>query len=506
MRHSTKIDTSLRERHSILQLLGRLRGDGVTLHEMEEIGLKFQKAGRRALRPLVRELWRESSGNLISKYAYILDFFETQTWLDQLIQIAVKRRDLGEDGKAALLIILEGYGVDVNAPPLKGVFAGVGTPLRQAAQGGLQLGEEGIVTFLDEFLACPGDIQQVVIREIGEAGDPKGALMLEAMLWHDDICVAQAALVALGRVRDPLAVGILTRFVEEGDPDLQREAQRSLLRLRFLGVQSPKPLELLPFHAGYATPPDGDGYRSLMISRWVAPGLLSVLYLQVHERRGLLAAWGSGSISPEEFEIELEAFSAQDELHEVTPEFAIALMRDALHWSRDLCYLPADFYLRRGMFAGRDISPAPYCPEFPELRGARVLSYPEGEEVSRRIFADPFFAGWFMAGDRVYDFAEQFRRGEDLEGILARFCAELLTPEVDLIRARILAGADLMRHCGRDSVFVGRVVDLAQSLTGYRLPHHLHPFLRGFAMESMEIAREALTHGEDGRSQAAEES
>ena len=39
------------------------------------------------------------------------------------------------------------------------------------------------------------------------------------------------------------------------------------------------------------------------------------------------------------------------------------------------------------------------------------------------------------------------------------------------------------------------VVALAQSLRDYRLPHHLHPFLRGFAMESMEIAREALAHG-----------
>jgi hypothetical protein len=496
MRRSTKIDTSLRERHGILELLGRLRGDGVTLHEMEEIGLKFQKAGRRALRPLVRELWRENSGDLISKYAYILDFFETGSWLDQLIQIAVKRRDLGDDGKAALLIILEGYGVDVTVPPLKGVFAGVGTQLRQAAQGALQLGEEGIVTFLDEFLACPHDIQLSVIRELGEGGDPKGARMLEAMLWHDEKEIVKAALAALGCIRDPQAAGILSRFLQEGDPALHAEAQRSLRRLGFLGVQAPALRRALPFHAGYATAPDGDGYRSLLVSRWEDDATLAVLYLQVHERRGLLAAWGSGALTLEQFDIELEAFSAQDELHQVTPAYVLALLRDALHWSHDLCYLPADYYLRRGMFAGEDLTPAPYRPEFTEFSAKAPLSYGEGEEVSRRLFADPFFAGWFMAQQRVYDYAEEYRRGEDLEGILERFCAELLTPELEQIRERLLCSADLMRRCGSDPAYVGRVVALARSLEGYKLPHHLHPFLRGFAMESMEIAREALAQDE----------
>jgi hypothetical protein len=492
MRRSTKIDTSLRERHGILQLLGRLRGDGITLQEMEEIGLKFQKAGRRALRPLVRELWRESSGDLISKFAYILDFFETQSWLDQLIQMALKRQDLGDDGKAALQIILEGYGVDVHAPPLEGIFNRAGTPLRRAAQGALQLGEEGIVTFLDEFLACPADIQKVVIRELGEGGDPKGARMLEAMLWHENRDLARDALAALGMIRDPLSAGILKRFLEEGDPALHPEAQRSLRRLTFLGVPIPATPAALPFHAGYATAPDGDGYRSLLVSRWVDQEVLSVLYLQVHERRGLLAAWGSGSLSLEQFEVELEAFSTQDELHEVTPGYVLAQLRDALHWSQDLCYLPADYYLRRGMFAGEDLTPAPYRPVFP---AEPALSYREGEDISRRLFADPFFAGWFIAQQRVYDYAEEYRRGEDLEGILARFCAELLTPELEQIRERLLCSADLMRSCGREPAFVGRVVALAQSLQGYALPHHLHPFLRGFALESMEIAREALAQG-----------
>jgi hypothetical protein len=183
----------------------------------------------------------------------------------------------------------------------------------------------------------------------------------------------------------------------------------------------------------------------------------------------------------------------------------VELMRDALHWSRELCYLPADYYLRRGMFAGQDLTPQPYCPEFSGLAAVPALSYQEGEEISRRLFADPFFAGWFLAGERVSDLAEQYRRGENPEQVLESFCAELLTPELEVIRERLLSSADLMRRCGREGAFVGRVVALARSLEGYRLPHHLHPFLRGFAVESMEIACEALANGGEGRLQDAGE-
>ncbi|GFO67558.1 hypothetical protein GMLC_11370 [Geomonas limicola] len=502
MHRSAEIDTSLQERRDILALIGRVRHEGLSIHEMEEIGRKFQKAGRRALRPLVRELWRENSGDLISKYAYILDFFETESWLDQLIQIALKRRDLGADGKAALQIILEGYGVDLTAPVFQRVFgASGGSPLQRVTQGALQLGEDGIVTFLDEFLGCPAEIQQVVIRELAEGGDPRAARMLEAMLWHEDRSMVLAALAALGGMRDPMAAAVLSLYLTEGKPENFPVAERSLRRLRFLGIAEPPPAPLLPFHAGYATPPDGDGYRSLMIARWVGEGRLAALYLQVHERRGLLAAWGGGSLTEEQFDAELDAFGAQDDLHRVTPEHVIDLLRDALYHSGDLCYLPADFYLRRSMFAGVDLTPLPYRPAFPPQPR---LSYRQGEEIVLTLFADPFFAGWFIEGERVCSYAGELRQGGDHDEILSRFCTELITPHLELIRERLLASADLMRRCGREHSLVSQVVALAQSLEDYRLPHHLHPFLRGFALESMEIAGQSLDGADSGSLMAAE--
>jgi hypothetical protein len=506
MPQSNKVDNSLMERRGILDLLERLKGDGITLHEMEQIGVKFRQAGRRALRPLVRELWRESSGELITKYAYILDFFETDSWLDQLIQMALKRRDLGQDGKAALLIALEGYGVDVQAPPFKGELTGVGSNnLSSAVQGAIKLGEEGIVTFLDEFLSYPPDVQKIVIRELPKSGDPQGARMLEAILWHDDQAIVEAAIEALGRIPDPLAAGVLTRFIENGNPDLSGPAQKSLRRLSFLGIKAVPSCAALPFYAGYATPPDGDGYRSLLISRWVGEGRIAALYMQVHERRGLLAAWGAGDLSEAGFQAEREGFGVQDDLHQVSAGYVLEQVRDALYWSRDLCYLPADFYMRRGIFAGYDMTPAVFRPAFADQAQGRGLSYRRGEEISRELFADPFFAGWFMAGQRVCDFAEEYRNSEVKEQVLERFCSELLAPDLELIRERLLLSADLMLRCGRERGFVESVVALAGSLTANPLPHHLHPFLRGFALESMEIARESLERGDEARLQAVDE-
>ena len=123
MERYKKIDKSLAERRGILHLLARLEQKNISVEEMEEIGSTLRKEGRRALSPLVRRLWHERNGELISKYAYLLDFFEDETWLEQLIQMVLRRKDLEDEGKAALLAALEGYGIDVTSPPFNRLLA-----------------------------------------------------------------------------------------------------------------------------------------------------------------------------------------------------------------------------------------------------------------------------------------------------------------------------------------------------------------------------------------------
>ena len=76
MNLSPTIDTTLRERRRINRLLDFLKRDDLTGDQMERIGRRLQKSGKRALSPLVRKLWREQNGTAIYRYTCMLDFFD----------------------------------------------------------------------------------------------------------------------------------------------------------------------------------------------------------------------------------------------------------------------------------------------------------------------------------------------------------------------------------------------------------------------------------------------
>src|SRR5512140_3039087 len=173
MERSRKIDETLMERRGILHLLERLKKENISVAEMEEIGKGLQKSGKRALPPIVRQLWREKSGDLISKYTYLLDFFDDEVWIDQLIQIALKRRDLEDDGKEALLGALEEYGVDVSGPPFSLLLGRHGATLRTSLPKLLDKGEDGLICFVEDVLFYPPETALSLIRELPSVADPR---------------------------------------------------------------------------------------------------------------------------------------------------------------------------------------------------------------------------------------------------------------------------------------------------------------------------------------------
>ena len=206
--HHRKIDESLLERHRILRLLERLKQDNLTVAEIDEIGGTLQKAGRRALPPLVRSLWREKSGDLISKYTYLLDFFADEEWLDQLIQIALRRRDLEDEGKVALLSTLQNCGIDVTLPPFAGLLASYSGPLKESLARFLDRGERGLLWFLEDFVYAAEERQVMMIRELAQVDDPRVVEVCALLLAFDDPLVVQEVLTTLGRIRLPAAAAL----------------------------------------------------------------------------------------------------------------------------------------------------------------------------------------------------------------------------------------------------------------------------------------------------------
>ncbi|HEY6872104.1 MAG TPA: HEAT repeat domain-containing protein [Geobacteraceae bacterium] len=513
MEQLRKIDNSLKERHGILHLLESLKQDGITVAEMEEIGAKLRTSGRRALSPLFRRLWREKSGDLISRYTYLLDFFDDEGWIDQLIQVALRRRDLEDEGKAALLAILEEYGVDVTVPPLATLLARDGVSLPASLPKLLDQGEEGLVCFMEDFFFYAPATRLAMIRDIPRLKDPRILVLLEILLGIDDPAIRREAITALGRVRESGAATLLRQLLDDPDQSVREAAQRSLRRLSFLGIAAAPPIPSappLPFHAAYASPFDSAGTRTVWLARTAGGDTVVALYLQLHETDGMRAVWGSGEIGVAEFGRYLAETSCDDGVVEVSPDYALALVRDAICRSGENgSLLPPEFYVRRRMFTAEEIAPAPYTPAFTgyDLNGPAVSARHVAGGAA--LLDDDFFAGWVLANGRVCAFAEEWsdmektadpsrlRRG--LESILERFCTDLLVPELERIKQRLLLTADLMQQTGRDRELIELTLAAGASLAAPRLQSRHHPFLKRLALESMDMAREALAEGHDLR-------
>src|SRR5512144_1572565 len=217
MEKPRKVDKRLTERLGILRQLDRLKQDNITFAEMDEIGALLQKAGRRAVTPLVRKLWREQNGTLISKYAYLLDFFDDRYWFAQLVQITLRRRDLAEEGKAAFLAVLENCGIDVSVPPFVKLLAEVSGPLGVTLPRLLDKGEEGLLCFMEDFAGAPREIQLAIIRELPVVADPRMVTLLGLLAGFDDHELVEETIGALGRVRLPAAVSLLKQLRRDSE-------------------------------------------------------------------------------------------------------------------------------------------------------------------------------------------------------------------------------------------------------------------------------------------------
>jgi hypothetical protein len=512
-RRKKTVDHTLKERHGILHLLKQVEKEGVTFDELDEIGQSLKRAGRRALSPLVRRLWRETDGELLSRYAYLLDFFESESWLDQLIQIVLRRIDLDNEAKSALLGALHDYGVDIGTPPFARLLDNVRGPLSETLPRLLERGEEGLILFMEDFLQSPQEMQIALVQELAQLQGPQILELLELLLGLDTPEVVTEVVVTLGKVREQGAADILKRCAAEGDRSLREPCQRSLRRLAFVGIH-PAPSaarpQSLPFHVCWASPLDGAGYRTLWFARWREQGQISFICLHIHESSGVRAAWGSGIVSLTEFDEISRERGAEEGLLRIPLPYALKLLRDALHHNREAFFqLPPEFYVLKKIFAGENLAPTPYIPEFPGYDLKSLSHAPQLVMAGASLLDDDLFAGWYMATCRVYDLAEEWLSLENkaegktlakgLEGILERFCRELIAPIIEQLRNRLLLTADLLQRTGSERTLVEISLATAFSITNFTMPYHLHPFLRRLALESMDAAREALAEGYDLR-------
>ncbi|WP_306535332.1 HEAT repeat domain-containing protein [Geobacter sp.] len=505
--HRSSIDTSLRERHTILNLLGQLTKESVSADELTEIGTTLRGAGRRALSPLFRRLWREKNGAVISRYTTLLSYFEDDGWLDQLIQITLTRKDLEEQGRSALMLALAGYGVDVSVPPFTPVMDGAGGPLRATLPRLLDRGEEGLIVFMEDFAAYAPEAQKAIVRELCFVEDSRVVDILGVLLGFDEPETRREVIEALGRVRFPGAARILRRYLGEAPDDYRPLAERSLRRLGFLGLDTDDWHEepQFPFHTTWVSPPDASGIRCLLVTRWTGLEHIDILFMELHETDGMRDAWGWSGLSPDEYGEILRENAVEDTLVPVDADYVAELVGDALERSHVVgFYLPPEFYVRQRILTGLDLTPRPYVPRF---EGMDLAAADDPGLVAEGVglLDDWFFDGWFFFDNRTRLLADElerlgdepFARQDDMavDRFLERWCRDEVIPRMERIVRRLFLTADLMVRAGREERLVAQTLAVAVSLSRGIVPAHRHPFLRRWLLELIGMVREARAEG-----------
>jgi len=515
MEYCHKIDKSLTERHTIVNLLESLKRDDITMEEMEKIGARLQKAGKRALSPLIRRLWREENGDHISRYVFLLDFFEDEVWIDQIIRITLKRSDLEEDGKAALLSVLEDYGIDISVPPFSKLLAELNGPLELTIPRLLDKGEAGMVRFMEDFLCYPRETQAAVIRQIARINDHRVMSLFEILLRLEDMDIVGETIATLGRIREKKAASLLKAFDCPGNPQLRSLAERSLRRLSFLGITPDEPtagVSPRPSYLCSVSSIDGSGNRTLWFSRWGTEGRLDVLFMQLNDKYGMVDALGYSDISREKYDKLYLEVTGEETLNEIEPAYAILLIRDALSLNKkNSSHLPAEFYVQRGVLPAEALVPEPYSPRFPGFDLKRLDGSSELGGQSASLFEEEYFSGWFSADGRTFDLAEAFdllenrsagrRLATALEGFIEGFIQEKVVPNSERMARRLFLIADLMRRTGRERQLVEKTLSVALDLLKPGFSGRRSPFIRQYALESLKVTREAVAEGFDLRLQ-----
>ncbi len=512
-----KIDKTLRERRRITRLLDFLKRDDLTGEQMERIGRRLQKSGKRALSPLVRKLWREQNGTTIYRYTCMLDFFDASAWMDQLIQITLQRKDLEEDGKLALLDVLHDSGIDVTSPPFA-AMTGYGSPtLDGFVDDCLGDGERGLVRFIDSFLDVADEFRERMMQRLADNSSAEAVALLEILLSFEKEEIVRGAIRTLGRTKNGYALDVLKRAEARHEGDQAVMIRRSIRRLSFTGIH--EPLELphsfmrpLPFFEVYAGPVDFYGSRTLWFSWQLDDRAFAAMLILTGESDGMLNAISYRMKDEKEYGHILKDVAGGEMLTPVEPDYALAALRDALHLSREGgYYLPPDFYVDMRLFRPDSLKPEAYIPRF-KLKHLEdiVDKIPGFVATSNDLLDEPGLEGWLLTETALYDAADRFTAlekdggpdsvtSEALENEISRCCDELIVPRRADIIKRLLLTADYLQQIEGDETVVQKTLATALSLVGGFLPDCRHPFVRRLLLDSVDAARQTLAEGYDPR-------
>ena len=314
----------------------------------------------------------------------------------------------------------------------------------------------------------------------------------------------EGTLWTFARDHGAAALPLLSALAEHTIRALRRPARRVLYRLAQRGVTAPAAPPARPLVARGGERPvrawlsgvDGSGSRAAWILFEDTVGALRLCSLILNDEMGILDAAG-GAITRKRLERELSDLAASRKLPwvESAPERTAGLVTEALARHRDAGTAPpAAFERWRPLFD--DVQPAGPPP-------LSAAADPALIERSAELLELPELTGWFFEPERVHADAlallqaRESRlvvsdqvKAERQEALITGVVEREMTPEARSRWARRLAEMALVF----DAAGAGQHARLAGAAAAALADEHRdvrhHPFVRGLAARSLEIAAE----------------
>jgi hypothetical protein len=295
---SPKIITTFQSRlemDAAVRGLGETSGDWELRQRAVEIA---QRYGDRVLPALVAAL-DTSNPQLRGGLGHLAKRLDKDAAVSAL-SAAARNRSLPDQARLTAITILERF---LEVTPDDAMYAGMAAPEQLALHSLHEVLADArsdrmvLVEYFRQLGQEPPDVQLTMVRAARLLDGAEGVELLSMFAQEPAQPVAAEALQTLGMIAEPAAAAALQGVIPSLPPELRRQAERSLQKLRLRGVPVPALPEPPDGARCLASAVSGDGHQMLWFflpQAGKADG--DVLEVLVNQQQGLAAAAGRRAV------------------------------------------------------------------------------------------------------------------------------------------------------------------------------------------------------------------
>ncbi|MCK7479586.1 MAG: HEAT repeat domain-containing protein [Candidatus Moduliflexus flocculans] len=311
---------------------------------------------------------KATKGPVIARYLYLLDIFDDESWLNELVRITPMRTDLDSAAKTVLLAGLERSGIDIEELPFRASRQRWEIPHLPVFRHFWPKEKQVSSLSWRTLTAFPASTSLSWFARWQPRAGQEPKCFWRSCWGYSDREIVREAIIALGRIRRESAASVLLRYLRHGDGSFRSLAERSLRRLAVLAAfpdpEAGRESEALlssdgaEFHRGRFSfalvfpPGTVPGVSTFSSCKPMKPAALPMQPAMATSRLRRTMSFS-------------ERRWLRKRLVEVSSDYAHAIMRDALYLNTEKGFpIPAEFYVWRRILQADESLPVPFVPDF----------------------------------------------------------------------------------------------------------------------------------------------